>query len=184
MAPQLLPGTGQACLLWVDLQTWLATMLRENGLVEPVFASEDRRLADTGLDTAPLADGPRLARAWLAEQVRWHRLMADPALAPRLMDLDFATLLANPAAAVARLAGHYGLGVPADLDRRIAESGLLSRYAKDDTQYFDAQTRARELATAAERHSAQIRTGLRWAEVAIGTLGLSQLAQRLRPTLG
>ncbi len=182
LAPRLLEGTGQACLLWVDLQTWLATMLREQELVESVFAHEPLRLASTGLaSTVPLAAGPRLARTWLAEQVRWRGLAADPALAPRLMDLDFAELLASPAAATARLARHYGLQAPTDWQQRIDESGLLTRYAKDGAQQFDAQTRERELVVAANRNAAAIAEGLDWAEAAIVELGLQDLRPRLRP---
>ncbi|HEY5782154.1 MAG TPA: hypothetical protein VIT66_09880 [Lysobacter sp.] len=185
MAGELLHGSGKGCLLWVDLQTWLATMLREKGLTDTVFDSEDLRLAGSGLvgsglDRAPLPDGSRLSRAWLAEQLRWQRLMADPALSPRLMDLDFASLLADPAAVSARLAAHYGLEVPADWARRIEDSGLLTRYAKDDAQQFDAQTRERELTAAADRHASAIAEGLRWAEAAIDQLDLPSLAGRLR----
>lgn len=180
-AARWLQGTGQACLLWVDLQTWLATMLRESDLTEPVFASEDLRLADSGLDRSALPDGPRLARAWLAEQVRWQRLASDPALAPRLMDLDFASLLASPAGVGAGLAQHYGLGVPADWEKRIVDSELLTRYAKDGAQRFDAGTRERELAAAADRHATAIADGLHWAETAVARLDMPTLAQRLRP---
>lgn len=180
MAGELLHGSGKGCLLWVDLQTWLATMLREKDLTDTVFDSEDLRLAGSGLDRDPLPDGPRLSRAWLAEQIRWQRLMADPDLAPRLMDLDFASLLADPAAVGARLAAHYGLEVPADWARRIDDSGLLTRYAKDDAQQFDAQIRARELAAAADRHATAIADGLHWTETAIERLNLPMLTGRLR----
>ena len=184
MAGELLRGSGKGCLLWVDLQTWLATMLREKDLTDAVFDNEDLRLAGSGLDRDPLPDGPRLGRAWLAEQIRWQRLMADPALAPRLMDLDFASLLADPAAISARLAAHYGLEVPADWARRIADSGLLRRYAKDDAQQFDAQTRERELAAAADRHASAIAEGLLWAEAVIDQLDLPVLVGRLRRDSG
>ncbi|MDR7135228.1 hypothetical protein J2X06_002437 [Lysobacter niastensis] len=180
LAGELLHGSGKGCLLWVDLQTWLATMLREKDLTDAVFDNEDWRLAGSGLDRDPLSDGPRLSRVWLAEQMRWQQLMTDPALAPRLMDLDFASLLADPAAVSARLAAHYGLEVPADWARRIEDSGLLTRYAKDDAQQFDAQTRERELAAAADRHASAIAEGLRWAEAAIDRLDLPVLAGRLR----
>lgn len=188
MAGDLLRGSGKGCLLWVDLQTWLATMLREKDLIDSVLDNEDLRLAGSGLDRDPLPDGPRLGRAWLAEQMRWQRLLADPALATRVMDLDFSTLLADPAAVSARLAAHYGVEVPADWGRRINDSGLLTRYAKDDAQQFDARTRERELTAAADLHATAIADGLRWAEAAIDRLNLPVLAGRLRrgsgPTSG
>lgn len=184
LASRLLRGSGRACLLWVDLRTWLATMMREQDLTERVFASEALRLAGSRLDMDPLPDGPRLARAWLAEQVRWQQLMAEPDLAQRLMDLNFADMLADPAAVGARLAAHYGLEVPADWARRIDDSGLLTRYAKDHAQQFDAQTRERELTAAADLHARAIAEGLRWAEAVVDQLDLPVLAGRLRRGFG
>lgn len=181
LAPELLAGGGgQACLLWVDLQTWLATMLRDEQLKAGVFDTEPLRLQSLTLDPAT-TDGERLARAWLAEQLRWQRLATDPALAPRLLDLDFARVIADPAGATAQLAAHYGLPVPADWAQRIAASRLLSRYAKDDAVHFDAEARRRELASAATRHAGAIAEGLTWAERAIAQTGPADLLERLRP---
>lgn len=178
----LAQAPGQACLLWIDLRSWLATMLRDDGLRDDGLATEGLRLAGFGPEELPAAsgDGARLARLWLAEQLRWRRLSADPALAGRLIDLDFAALLADPAARSAELAAHYGLAVPADWAARIAASGLLDRYAKDQSQPFDAAARERELAAAAHAHAPQIEAGLAWAAAALATLG----ADGLRPRLG
>ncbi|WP_157480852.1 MULTISPECIES: hypothetical protein [unclassified Lysobacter] len=178
----LAQAPGRACLLWIDLRSWLATMLRDEGLRDDTLAGEPLRLAEFGPEGLPPAsgDGARLARLWLAEQLRWRRLVADPALAGRLIDLDFAAVLADPAGQTARLAVHYGLTVPEDWAARIADSGLLQRYAKDPRQAFDADARERELAAAAQAHAAQIAQGLDWAGAALETLD----AQALRPRLG
>lgn len=187
LAPQLLSAAnGQACLLWVDLQTWLATMLRDEQLKDGVFATEALRLESLGLDLPASSDGTRLARAWLIEQLRWQAMVADPTLAPRLLDLDFAVVLADPAASSARLASHFGLEVPADWSQCIQDSKLLSRYAKDDAVHFDADARRRELAAAAQRHADAITEGLDWAEGEIGKAAelrpdAARLLQRLRP---
>jgi hypothetical protein len=180
LAPTLLGDGGRACLLWVDLQTWLATMLRDEQLKGGVFDTEPLRLQSFALDSAA-GDGERLARAWLAEQLRWRHLATDPTLAPRLLDLDFARVIANPAGATAQLAAHYGLPVPGDWAQRIAASGLLSRYAKNDAVHFDADARRRELAAAATRHADAIAEGLQWAERAIAQTGTADLLERLRP---
>ena len=181
LADRLLPPTGRGCLLWVDLQTWLATMLRDPGLIEGVLATEPLRLArQPALPRAELT-GARLARAWLVEQLRWRTLSADPALAGRLIDLDFADVLRDPAPATARLAAHYGLAVPDDWAQRIKASELLSRYAKDGGAHFDANARRRELAAAAEKHADGIGDGLQWAQTALDAIGATGLAPRLRP---
>lgn len=178
----LAQAPGRACLLWIDLRSWLATMLRDEGLRDDTLAGEPLRLAEFGPEGLPPAsgDGARLARLWLAEQLRWRRLAADPALAGRLIDLNFAAVLADPAGQTARLAAHYGLTVPEDWAARIADSGLLQRYAKDSRQAFDADVRERELAAAAQAHAAQIAQGLDWAGAALETLD----AQALRARLG
>ncbi|MFC3813450.1 hypothetical protein [Lysobacter sp. GCM10012299] len=182
LAPKLLAGSdGKACLLWVDLQTWLATMLRDEALKSGVLDTESLRLASLDLDVPATSDGERLARAWLAEQLRWQRLSADPAFASRLLDLDFARFLADPAGSSARLAAHYGLEVPADWARKLEDSGLLSRYAKDESVQFDATERERELASAAARHAGDIAEGIAWAERAITQSGARELLARLLP---
>ena len=87
-----------------------------------------------------------------------------------------------PAAATARLARHYALDVPDDWQQRIDASALLTRYAKDGAQPFDARTRERELAAAAGQHAGAINEGVRWAEATLSRIGLPSLACRLRPS--
>jgi len=182
IADRLLPTTGRACLLWVDLQTWLATMLRDTQLIEGVLSTEPLRLARQSALPPAQTTGARLARAWLVEQLRWRALSADPALAERLVDLDFAEVLRDPAPVVARLAAHYGLDVPDDWAQRIKASELLSRYAKDGEAHFDSNARRRELAAAAQKHADGIAEGMQWAQAALGTLeDGTELAARLRP---
>lgn len=181
LADRLLPPTGRACLLWVDLQTWLATMLRDDELGDGVFATEHLRLATAGDLPDATTGAQRLARAWLAEQLRWRRLCADPELGSRLIDLDFAEVLADPAPAIARLAAHYGLQVPPDWAQRIKASELLSRYAKDGGAHFDANSRRRELAAAAQQHADAIEEGLGWANAALAMVDATGLADRLTP---
>lgn len=52
IAHQLVPGAGRACLLWVDLETWLTTMLRDGALLAATLATEALRLPP---DAAPAA---------------------------------------------------------------------------------------------------------------------------------
>ncbi|BDU15464.1 hypothetical protein [Lysobacter auxotrophicus] len=181
LADRLLPTTGRACLLWVDLQTWLATMLRDARLIEGALSTEPLRLARQPALPPADSEAARLARAWLIEQLRWRALAADPTLSERLIDLDFADVLRDPAPATARLAAHYGLDVPDDWAQRIKSSELLSRYAKDGDAHFDANARRRELAAAAEKHADGIVEGLQWAQEAIESAGVADLAPRLRP---
>lgn len=180
--PLLEATTGNACLLWVDLSTWLATMLRDEALLASALATETLRLASRPSNPLPEAatSAERMSRLWLMEQLRWQHLTADPRFASRLLDLDFADMLTNPASVIARLAQHYRIDVPLDLIRDIDDSQLLTRYAKDDRQAFDSDTRYRELAAARARHQADIEAGVAWAEraVAAGSLCPSRLRPR------
>lgn len=181
LADQLLPDTGSACLLWVDLQTWLATMLREEGLAEAPLATEGLRLQDVQVSAPATGRSERLARLWLAEQRRWSRLKQHPSFSSRLFDMNFAEVLADPAGALQTLAGRFGLRVPADLDARIAGSRILQRYAKDPSQPFEAHNRDRELTHALERNRAEIEEGVRWASQEFRRGGELELESKLRP---
>jgi len=179
LAPALLHGTGQACFLWVDLRTWLATLLRDEGLVNATLATEPLRLAGAPAMSEAATPATRLARAWLIEQLRWRQL-ASGADAPRILDLDFAALIARPSETMAALAGHFSLALPGDWEARVAASGVLTRYAKDATQAFDADTRRRELAEASSRHAAAIAEGLQWARAEIARQDATAIATRLQ----
>jgi hypothetical protein len=85
-------------------------------------------------------------------------------LSPKLIDIVFADVLRSPGDAITRLAVHYDLDVPDDLDTRIKASSWLGRYAKDERQVFDAATRRQELVDSAARHAEAIASGVRWAE--------------------
>lgn len=174
-------SAGRACLLWVDLQTWLASVLRDAGLRASILATEDSRCAQTPIAHAAVVESERLARIWLAEQLRWRMLTADLDDAERLIDLDFSKILHSPADAVSALARHYGLAVPADLAQRIESSGVPHRYAKDERHAFDAETRHDEIGEANRRHHDDIQRGLSWAEGALLASAYPELAARLRP---
>lgn len=159
-------------------------MLRSEALATRVLDTEALRLAGTPFEPSEdsrLGLGPRLARAWLTEQWRWRRLMANPALAGRLMDLDFDEVLERPAETTARLARHFGFAVPGDGASRIEASGLLERYAKDGSQRFDVGIRARELRAAAEANAEVINEAVTWAERQFAPHTLDDLAERLAP---
>lgn len=174
-------SAGRACLLWVDLQTWLASVSRDAGLRASILAAEHSRCAQIPVAQAAVAESERLARIWLAEQLRWRTMADELDDADRLIDLDFPTVLRSPADAVSTLARHYGLAVPADLAQRIESSGVLHRYAKDERHAFDAETRHGEIGEAIRRHHDDIQRGLSWAEEALAASAHPGLAARLRP---
>lgn len=182
-APLLAATGGCGCLLWIDLQSWLATMLRAPALVESALAQAPLRLAGMAMPApAQASEATRLAQLWLAEQVRWRRLCEESQLAGRLVELDFAQVLADPSGRLAELAKHFGLEAPADWAARVADSGLLGRYAKDERQAFDGRQRERELATSLQEHHDAIEATLEWAAGALADNHCETLLPRLRQT--
>lgn len=174
-------GPGRACLLWIDLQSWLATMLRAPELVDATLSQAPLRAGGIDLPAADAGDPAfGLARVWLADQLRWRGLAADPMLAERITDLDFAEVLTAPAGVLARLARHYGLPVPDDWPTRVAGSGLLHRYAKDPGQAFDAGRRKRELDGSLERHGTAIEQAIDRVAAIVPQAERSHLLPRLR----
>lgn len=165
IAPELLePAQVHACLLEVDLETWLATMLRDSGLVHDLLATETVRGINPHAMPPAHTDAERIARLWLHEQQRWEALGGRHG--SRLMKLGFDAVLDDPAHAVGALAAHYGLDVPADLDTRIADSGLLTRDAKTPGRAYDRGARAAMLADSHARHTQEIAGAMRWFDVA------------------
>lgn len=176
----LASSTGNACLLWIDLNSWLAAMLRDDTLRQATLAAADSvdPTSHHGA-TSPTTDGERLAALWLARQRRWLLLSNSPALGSRLIDVDFDTVLDDPVRVISWLAEHFGLDAPPDLDARIAASGLLDVYAKDPRQAFDGASRQRELQAARRQFGAEIDAGVRWArgEIDAGGEGDALLAR-------
>lgn len=170
---------GRACLLWIALDRWLAAMLRSDALV--ARALDDAALAERFRPSPlPPADGAarQLARYWLATQL--HLASLSAAQPGRAIDAEFETLLAAPADATRRLARHFGLTAPDDLERRIETSGLMVRYAKDAAQPFDAATRRQELDDAYARSREAVDAGVQWAERALDPGDEHGLSARLR----
>jgi hypothetical protein len=160
----------RALLLHIPLRSWLATLLKSPDAVADAMRFAPARLAvlharlgDDRLRLYEHGPGEVLALGWLAECSRFASLAADPALAARVLRVDFERLLDDPAASLAAIAAHFGLAVDA---ARCASACAteLGRYAKATEHRYSPTDRAADLATAQQRFGAEIDAGLALAE--------------------
>ncbi len=187
LAPQLLEASqGGAILLWIDLESWLAAMLSDAQLRADTRRQAAIRLAgwhalagDTTTRLWQLDDAELLALCWLTEHLRYRAWVREPAFAARVRALDFDDVLADPAAALAGVAGHFGLAATREAIADAIGSGLLERYAKDTTRTYDAAARRRHLDAAHDAHAGEILRGLDWARAQMERVGGSALPGRL-----
>lgn len=109
--------------------------------------------------------------------------MLDALHGTRLHRIGFDAVLDDPAQALARLATHYGVVPPPDLEARIAASGLLTRDTKIAGRAFTPVARTTQLDASRALNADAIRDGLTWTALALRNTapGDEVIAARLRP---
>jgi hypothetical protein len=156
-----------ALLLYADLETWLAVMLRSpdvrhNGRFYAQAWLKDLH-ALTGrsdLRLATLADAEQFAINWLTGMLHFER--ARQVYGGRVQQLDFADLLASPAAELESLARLFGLD--ASKAAAVASGPLMGSYAKRPNERFDAATREKELQESRAQFGVEIKAGMLFAK--------------------
>jgi hypothetical protein len=140
---------GLPCRLWV--RELLEGYLREN-FVQLGFEPQDY-FRQSDLQVA--------AVGWLAQHMHFARLAAK--LGPeRLRSLDADRMTADPRAAIAATATHFGLSLSAVALDEIVAGPAFTRHSKSGAA-FTAQTRTSEYAAARAAHGDEIDLVLRWA---------------------
>lgn len=149
---------GLECRLWV--RELLEAYLRD-GMIELGF-SPDEYFRQTDLQIA--------AVGWLAQHALFARLAAK--LGPgRLRTLDANRLAADPAAALAAAAAHYGLALAPDALEEIVTGPAFARHSKSGVA-FTAADRATEYAAARTAHGEEIDKVMVWAEAVAKAAGI------------
>lgn len=150
---------GLACRLWV--RELLQGYLRE-GYVALGFEPEDYfRLSD--LQVA--------AVGWLAQHAHFHRL-AGVLGSARLRSLDAERMTADPAAALAAAAGHFGLSLDPAAAAELAQGPAFTRHSKSG-RAFSAPQRAAEYAAARAAYGEEIGLVLSWAGQVAAQAGIA-----------
>jgi hypothetical protein len=160
----------RAVALQIPLRAWLATILKSPDATADALRFAPARLAALhallGRDDLRLYEhglGEVLALGWIAECARFATLAADRGIAPRLLRLDFESLLADPRGVLAQVAAHLGISAPdAALDAALAAE--MGRYAKATEHAYSPADRAADLAESKRRFGAEIDAGITLAQ--------------------
>jgi hypothetical protein len=171
LIPRLLRFTGRerALLLYVDLETYLATMLRPEVRRETLLFARDFRIDDFRRlvpGAAPSVDdyspAQLAAMSWLLHARELVTALDDEAVQGRVRALDFDQFLDAPVRHLQDLCGLFGQ--PQDPEALAAIAArVMGRSAKDPKRDFGAQQRRQALAAARGAHRAEIEAGMAWA---------------------
>ena len=158
----------KALLLYVDLETYLATMLRAETPRENLRAYAAVWLKDfhqfTGRHDIQLNSSDDARQAvinWLTMLLTFSR--ATTQHPGNTFWLNFDTFLGAPTRHLQAAADFFNLPVSSNAISMLMQGPLMNHYAKDPGQVFDAHARQRELADARGHLEVEIRTALDWA---------------------
>jgi hypothetical protein len=162
------PGS-RAVLLYLDLETWLATMLRAETNRESVRAyaaawlSDFRELTgDDSLRIQTLSDVQKAVLNWAAMLLNFTS--ATNRNPGRICWINFDEFLRQPAEQYGRLTEFLGLAKAAESTDLLLDSPIMEHYAKDPRQRFNAALRTQELDEARRQLATELNAGLAWFE--------------------
>jgi hypothetical protein len=178
--PQLMRHSGdeRALLLFVDLETYLAAMLRPGVRQETRLYARDFRLRDfarvapaaaaTLGPASDIGDARLAAMNWLLQTGEFAVALGDPALQGRLLTVCFDSFLAAPRRGLTAICRFLG----ADQDPAAIATALAgpaaTHHAKAPGNAYDAGRRTEELDAARAQCADEIRDGLAWARAVSG----------------
>lgn len=184
LGPMLLARRPEARAICLNLRAepYLATLLAgENSPVDLRGHGPERmrRLQKFGVATAAfhqLSLGEQAAMSWLTET--WSQAETAKAGGQRVVMVDFERVLGDVAGEMARIVRHFGIACGADVLSAMAQSSVLTRYAKAPEHPYSPALRAQVLASSRARHADEIRKGLAWLEtVARSNAGAAAVIQ-------
>ena len=159
----------RAIYLNVRAETYLATLLGgANSAADLRGHGPGRMRRLQGRVQAPLAplhslsSGELAALGWLVETMSQQD--AVQRFPERVLALDFDELLADIAAGMERVLGHFGLPRDARYFAGIGRSPVLQRYSKAPEVPFPQGERALRLADSRRQNRDEIRMGMAWLE--------------------
>jgi hypothetical protein len=171
IAPQLLAHAGRARAIYLNLapEPYLATLLAGQNTPMDLRGhgpERMRRLATYGLQPpAPLSQmslGELAAMSWLAESASAREALKGGGA--RVLAVDFDRFLAGVSAEMARILSHFGLSCDPARISALAQSPVLTRYAKAPEHAYSPQLRSQVLADSRARNAVEIAKGIAWLE--------------------
>jgi hypothetical protein len=168
-----------AVLLYSDVGTFLRSLLKR-GMFGRIFG---RRLFNQLRSWSPIdfgfapeqlleqTDAQIAALAWLMQMA--HLDSVARAFGPeRVMLLDSAGLLAEPASAVSDAQALFGLRLSADEISKIANGAVFARHSKFGERNYDPAARAKEHEAATAAHADELEMVTKWVEAVAAQMGL------------
>lgn len=171
LAPALMRCAPQAraVTLYVGAEHHIATLLGGPNNIYDMRAWAGERMSRLVALAGPppsslhaLSPGELAALTWAAERVSQKQVLADQALGPRLVDVDFDDLLAEPAATLDAVCRHFRLQANPSYLTNLPQSEILRKYAKAPEHAYSPSLRAEIIANARRDHGAEIAKGLSW----------------------
>lgn len=165
---QALAPDSRSIFMFNRLETHVATLLAGQNALTDLRGFAQLRLQrlrqKTGLDIElyRLSAEQLAVLSWLSETTS----VVDSAgnITPRVALLEFESMLANPAIALATAASHLNLPWTAEMVEKALQSPVLQTYSKAPEHRYDAQTRAAILRDARSGFAREIKAALGWAE--------------------
>lgn len=157
----------RAVLLYIDIEPYLATMLRPHTRTETQQAVEDSRLGDFQAlvgseERLELNDARKAALVWLV-QMR-ELAVAAATFSGRVLAVEFDGFLANSCVRLPEIAAFLSRGIDAQTLDRVLDPATTGQYSKLTGQPYDAQARERMLDESRRAYGSEIAAGIQWAE--------------------
>lgn len=157
-----------AVTMHVDLPSYLLTMLKAESSRQDAesFIAErlrflHRALGDESLRLYQIDQAQRIALGWFAEMLRFRQLAQR--WPGRLLALDFARLLADPAPTLMAVAEHLRLPADARQVEHALAAGIIGRYSKATEHAYGPADRQADLASARQRFADEFDSAMGFA---------------------
>lgn len=176
----------RAVLLHLNLETYLATMLRpetqrELGLYARDFRLRDflRHAPDQPDSTAAYSPGQLAAFTWLLHAREFALALDDAELGSRCLSLSFDDYLAAPGQWLGALCAFLGRPQRDATVAALLAGPAAAAYAKDPTHGYDASRREQELERMRETRRDEIAAAVAWSrDIAARTPAFAGLIER------
>ena len=160
----------RAVLLFIPLQSYLATMLKAPGGGLDARHSAPgrlqflhRHLDDDSLRLYDLDIAETLAMGWIAELARFGQVASLPAIGDRILSVNFEELLVQPGRELSAVRRHLHISDEALDDASVSSSPVMRGYAKSPAHPYTIADRQHDLELSRKKFGAEIERGMRWA---------------------
>ena len=172
LIPELMSFTGKerALLLYVDLETYMATMIRPHLLQETQLYARDFRLkefrrltSETDLAAEDLSDARLIAMSWLLQTRELAVAAQDPLFSSRTTQLSFDDYLRDPSVHLGAICEFMGYPTRPDVIEELVSGETAHAYAKAPQLEYDVRRRTNGLDKARRKFETEIADALDWA---------------------